>query len=120
VDGLILFIAAGFLFKTSILVIILCALCYMSFGAVYIYGNVLSSRLFGEVHSKNLRVFIKMFMILFVLIPGLVASIAVSIVFANTPLGEYGSYLILLVYNITAAAIILLLAKGIFEKLEMR
>lgn len=116
IDGLLLFIVAGFMFKADVVTIILCALSYMSFGAVYIYGDVLSRKLFGETHSKNLEIFIKMFLLLFLLAPGLF----VSVFFANTILGEYGSYLILIGYNMLVSGLILLLTKGIFENLEMR
>ncbi len=119
-DGLLLFIAAGFMFKADVVTIILCALSYMSFGAVFIYGDVLSRKLFGETHSKNLEIFIKMFLSLFLLLPGIVVSSIISVMCASTALGEYGSYLILIGYNILVSVIILLMAKGIFEKLEMR
>ncbi|HEX9062930.1 MAG TPA: putative ABC exporter domain-containing protein [Clostridia bacterium] len=120
VDGFLLFIAAGFMFKVDIITIILCALSYMSIGAVYIYGDVLSRKLFGEAHSKNLEVFIKMFLVLFLLAPGIVVSSVISYMFANTALGEYVSYLILIGYNIIVSVIILFMSKGIFENLEMR
>ncbi|MCR4435165.1 MAG: putative ABC exporter domain-containing protein [Clostridiales bacterium] len=119
-DGLLLFITAGFMFRSDIVTVILCALSYMSFGAIYIYGDVLSRKLFGEVHSKNLDVFIKLFLILFILAPGLVVSIIFSFIYAGTFLGEYGSYLILIGYNGIASFFILLLTKSIFERLEIR
>lgn len=119
-DGLLLFAAAGYMFKSDFATIILSALSYISFGAVYVYGDVLSRKLFGETHSKNLEVFIKMFLILFVLTPGIVISIIIGLTFKNSALGEYGSYIVLIGYNAAASSIILFMTKGIFEKMEMR
>ena len=107
------------MFKANIMAIVLCAFSYMSFGTIYIYGDVLSRRLFGGTHSKNLEIFIKLFLILFILLPGLGISIAVNVIYSGTLLGEYGSYLILIGYNLAASALILFLTRGIFEALEM-
>jgi hypothetical protein len=120
VDGTVLFIIAGIMFKSDVLTIVLSILAYTSFGAIYIYGDVLARRLLGSVHSKNLVVFIKMFLIFFVIMPGLGISIALEVIFDQVPLIGYYTIFILVVYNLFASGIILLLNRGIFDTIEMK
>ncbi|MDP4146259.1 MAG: putative ABC exporter domain-containing protein [Bacillota bacterium] len=117
VDGIVLFTAVGILFKANIIIIILCIATYVTFGSLFIYGDVLSRRLFGSAHSKQLEIFLKMILLLFLILPGLVVSIIVSIIFAAQ--ASYLSYAILIAYNVLLSSILLLLSKGIFENLEM-
>ncbi len=74
VDGSLLFILAGILFKGDVLTILACIFSYVAFGAVYIYNDVLSRRLFGWVHSKTLLIFIKAIVSLLVLLPGIIGG----------------------------------------------
>lgn len=119
-DGLVLFIAAGIMFKADPLTIVLSALAYGSFGAVYVYGDVLSQRLLGPLHSKNLIMFIKLFLNLFILLPGIVVSVAGGFVFKGVPFIDYYTTLVLIVYNLLASAVMLLIGRNIFDTLEMR
>ncbi len=77
-DGLILFVTAGILFKSSIPVVLACIFSYLAFGAVFVYTDVLSRRLFGWVHSKGLLVFIKVIASILIQIPGIVAVVLVG------------------------------------------
>ena len=119
IDGLVLFISCGIIFKSSAMSAILCAIAYASFGAIYTYGDVLSRRALGKAHSKNLRVFIKMGITFLVVLPGIIASIIVLVVYNENPSMQYLSYIILICYNILASFLIILLSRGIFESLEM-
>lgn len=119
-DGLILFIVAGIMFKATILTILLSAVAYITFSIIYTYGDVLSRRIFGGVHSKNLEMFIKMFLIIFIVIPEIIVSIVLYYVFKTSILGDLFFYGTIIVYNIVASFIILLFCKGIFEQLEMK
>jgi hypothetical protein len=74
-DGLVLFIMAGVLFKADVQNITACIITYLAFGAVFVYTDVLSRKLFGWVHSKGLLVFIKIFVTLLIFIPGIVAAV---------------------------------------------
>lgn len=80
-DGTVLFILSGILFKAPISIIVSCIITYTLFGAVYIYTDILSRRLFGRVHSKGLLIFLKVIVNLLILIPG---GIAAGIVVAIT------------------------------------
>lgn len=119
IDGLLLFAAAGFMFKSDIVTVCLCALAYMTFGAVYMYGDVLFRKLFGQTHGRNLATFMKMLLLLFIFAPGIIISVVSGFIFNGTGYTDYISFLVLIVYNILACVIMVLLTRGIFEKLEM-
>lgn len=114
-DGFILFIVAGFLYKQSIPLVILCALTYASFGAIYLYGEVLARKLFGAVHAKALKVFLKILLTVFILTPGIILAI---IVLVNSQ-SYFNTVLILLSYNIFMATILLLISSTIFKYIEL-
>lgn len=119
VDGIVLFSVVGYRLKSDILTIVLCAGVYVTFGLIYTYGDMLSRRLLGAVHSKNLKMFGKMFLVLFLIMPGLILFIVFNVALQGVPFIAYYSYLVLIFYNILAALVILLLSRGIFENLEV-
>lgn len=120
IDGLILFTAAGIILKANIVSIVLCALVFMTFGSLFIYADVLSRKLFGGTHSRNLEFFIKFFVIIVAILPGFIVSIVFRIRYSDTLIGEYIQYLILIGYNLVVSCVLLLVGKRIFEKLEMK
>jgi hypothetical protein len=122
VDGLLLFAVAGFMFKSDIATVLLCALVYMTFGAVYTYGDVLARKLFGQTHSRNLALFVKMFLLLFIIAPGIIISVFSNSILGaafNPELASYISFLALAAYNLIACALMLFMARSIFKELEM-
>lgn len=120
VDGLVLFAVAGFLYKVDIGIMLLGALVYTTYAAVYTYGDVLFRRVFGTGHSGRLSLLLKMVLILFVVMPGLVISMVCLSVFAHVPFILHYSYMILAGYNLLVCMITLFLSKGMFEKMEMQ
>lgn len=119
-DGFLLFVIAGVMFKADPLKIFLSIGAYTAFGAVYIYGDVLARGILGSVHSKNLAGFIKALLIFAVILPGIIVSIAIGIVFKNVPFIDYYTTLILIAFNILACGVIGLLNRGIFDNIEAR
>lgn len=119
IDGVVLFTAAGIVFKADIITVILCALCYSSFAAIYLYGDILSRRLLGSVHSKNMQVFLKLFTILLIILPGIIISIIASMMLKDLIIAKYVNYIVLFGYNIIVSIILAILGRGIFDHLEM-
>ncbi len=119
VDGLLLFVAAGFMFRSDVATIVLCAIAYMTFGAMYTYGDVLARKCFGQSHSRNLAMFTKMFLLLFIIAPGIIASVVSGIILHGYGFANYISYLALIVYNLLVCTIMVLITRGLFESLEM-
>ncbi|MCK5811919.1 MAG: putative ABC exporter domain-containing protein [Clostridiales bacterium] len=114
-DGFILFIIAGFLYKQSIPLVILCGFTYASFGSIYLYGDLLARKLFGSFHANALKIFFKILLTLLILTPGIILAVIVLInsqSFINT-------VLILLSYNIFMTTILLLISSTIFKYIEL-
>ncbi len=114
-DGILLFVIAGVLFKANPLLVAMCALSYALFGAVFLYGDVLARRMFGNVHSKSLMMFIKLFFTLLILVPGIVAAVVVMIAFESTLLmvAAFGGWALF------AAFLLFTLSLGALDNLEM-
>jgi hypothetical protein len=119
IDGLALFIVSGIIFKSGAVISILCAISYASFGAIYTYGDVLSRRVLGATHSKNLEMFMKMGITLLVVLPGIITFVVLSVISNGSSTMQYTPYIILICYNLLASFLIMLLSKGIFEVLEL-
>jgi hypothetical protein len=121
IDGLVLFVVSGFIFKSTPIISILCGITYASFGAIYTYGDVLARRFLGSIHSKALGKFIKMGITLLVILPGIIIHVTVTLLFGSNDnsFEQYISYIVLIAYNITASFLIMLLSKSIFDVLEM-
>jgi len=113
VDGLILFIAVGFMLKSSITVILFNSLIYLTYGAIYTYTDVLSRRIFGATHGKNFEIFMKMILVGIIIVP----AIVIDFLFDGFGIAQY---IFIIMYNLLAAGTILFASKGIFDKLEMK
>lgn len=114
-DGILLFAIAGILFKADPVLVVLCMLSYASFGAVFLYGDVLARRMFGGVHSKGLMMFIKLFFTLLILVPGIVGVIVIGMAFESTMLmiAAFGGWALF------AAFVLFTLSLSVLDNLEM-
>lgn len=118
VDGCIIFLPIGILFKSDPVIIILSILGYMSVGSLFVYGGVLTQRIVGNTQSMVIVSLIRMFLLLLIVVPSIVVFIAIGAIFDNT-LGHYLSYIALMGYTLLFSCIIILLSKGIFENIEL-
>jgi hypothetical protein len=114
-DGVLLFVIAGVLFKENPLMIVLCTLSYACFGAVFLYGDILARRVFGGVLSKSLLMFIELFFVLLILIPGIVAAVVLMIAFESPLLMAVGFG----GWALFAAFLLFTLSLGALDNLEM-
>lgn len=78
-DGAVLFTLSGIFFKARIPAILACVLSYAAFGAVFVYSDVLSRRLFGRIHSRVLQTFVKFIFSMILLVPGIIAAVIAGI-----------------------------------------
>lgn len=119
VDGFILFTVAGVLIKANPIDIVLCAITYMTFGALYIYTDLLGRRFLGT-HNKILKTILKLLLTVFLIAPGIIMSIVAEIVvFRGTMLAQYGHYFVLIGYNVVVSFIMLLASRKLFEVIEL-
>ena len=94
-------------------VILLCIVNYRVRSG-YIYADIVSRRLFGSIHSRVMLIFVKMFVSLFVVIPGVVIMLIVQGITGN----ELYSAFSIAVWNLFAAMCLFLASKGIFNNIE--
>jgi len=113
-DGTLMFVIAGILFKSSPVLVIACIFSYVMFGAVFLYGDVLARRIFGGVHAKSLMMFLKMFLTVLILIPGIVFVVIASILTSNSlwMVVAFGGW------GLVAAGLLFVLSQGVFDNLE--
>jgi hypothetical protein len=114
IDGLALFGIAGVVFGRSPWLVVACILTYTLLGAVFIYGDVMARRVFGGVHSKPLLIFLKMFLTVFVVAPGIAAAIVSYIVFKT----ELASVAAFGLWACVAASGVFAISAGIFKNIE--
>ena len=114
VDGFVLFMIVGQIFTTPLIHRMLLAGCYASFGALYVYGDVLFMRLFGSSHENIAAGMLKLFSIAILALPALAIVIA-GMLLAHGSLSIIGlSYACVIAYAATVSLLVMLLGKRIF------
>lgn len=114
-DGILLFTIGYFCFNTTLPVIMVCIVCYTLYGAVYIYADIVSRRLFGSVHSKAMQIFTKLFVSFIVIVPGIILMGIASFLLKN----ELVAVTFVALWNALVALCLFLASKGIFNNLEV-
>lgn len=114
-DGILLFTVSYFVYQTSLPVILLCIISYTLYGAVYIYADIVSRRLFGGVHSRAMQIFIKLFVSFFVVFPGII----LMIIFWSILRSELAAVMMIALWNLLVVLGLFLGAKGVFNNLEV-
>ncbi|MCR1935351.1 putative ABC exporter domain-containing protein [Clostridium tepidum] len=119
VDGFVLFIISGIIFKPNFIVILLATLTYVSFGAIFVYVDLVLRRFFGSNISKVIGTTLKFILLIVVVFPGIIISIILSLRYGGG-FGTIYMYVAMILYNCFISFIGILLSKGIFEKIEMK
>jgi hypothetical protein len=120
VDGLILFSITAFMFKQNVIIILLSALTYTTFGALFVYTDVLTRRVFGSTHSKVFKFLTKFILVLLIILPSIIGSSIIEHVILKSNLyAPYIGYGILIAYNIVISFILILSGRKVFEVAEI-
>ncbi|WP_058303160.1 putative ABC exporter domain-containing protein [Gorillibacterium timonense] len=120
-DGLVLFVTAGIFLRGEPLTILLCALGYVTYSAAFTYSDVLFRRLFGPLHSKVVLLFLRMFLLLILIGPGVaIGFIARHFAGWDGLAGDAAFVSALMGYNLLLVSGIFAMARGIFDRLEMK
>lgn len=77
-EGILLFVVGGLLAGADFISILMCIIVRTSLSLLFIAGNVLMERLFGDMTSKGLIVMLYFILSILLLIPGVVAGLALS------------------------------------------
>lgn len=119
ITGLIIFGIGSYIYKISIIQSLVLAFTFTSIIGIITYSNVVIRRLLGDIGSISLATFLRFIITIIFIIPGIVFA---TIWGATTDgfVGVYGTYIILIIYNMFASFILILFSRGIFEKLELK
>jgi hypothetical protein len=118
INGILLFTAAGLVYKADAISVALSVIVYVSYGFIFILSDVLSKKLFGDIHSKVLSVFLKIFIILVFVVPGITMNIIFINVFKEIHNINYIIYGLIFAWNMLLTMIILLISKNVFERID--
>ncbi|MCK5128422.1 MAG: putative ABC exporter domain-containing protein [Clostridiales bacterium] len=119
VDGTAIFVPIAILTKLDPVVTLGFILAYAAIGAIYIYADVLSRRVFGKLHKGNIANIFKMLCILFVLSPALVGYIIITSMFPDVILIQWLAPLGIVAYSTVINLLIMLFGKKIFVDVEL-
>jgi len=114
IDGTVVFVITGILFKSSILLILLNIIAFVSIGSLFIYGGILTRRILGSGNNIVFKSLIRMAILVLIIAPGIVL-LTVLYSFA----GMFIAYMIFIAYNILFSSLIIFLGKGVFENIEL-
>lgn len=117
VDGSLLFIITGILFKSDLITIFLSIIAYVTCGGLFIYGSMLIKRFLGNTNNAVFTSLMRFLILILIVIPGIVIFSVLNYLYTNL-LGSYFAYSMLILYNLIFWGIIILISKGIFENIE--
>ncbi|MGI6262147.1 MAG: putative ABC exporter domain-containing protein [Acutalibacteraceae bacterium] len=115
VDAAVIFTVAGLVGNARLPVVVLCALTYISFGAVFTASNILSQRLLGQMTNKGMIILLYMLMLGVILLPGVVVGFVLTVA-----LGLSISWMLVsvIVWNFIVSALIYLLCRATLHSME--
>jgi hypothetical protein len=113
-DGAVLFTLSGIFFGAQVPTILISILSYVAFGAVFMYSDVLTRRLFGRVHSKGLLIFVKIIFSIILIVPGIIFAVITGMATRSEFLiiGALGAWAFVL------AITLFIFSSGIFNNIE--
>lgn len=117
--GLITFSIATFIYDISLVDGLILAIAYGSFTTIILFSELVIRRMLGGRLSLLAERFVRILILVLFLIPGIILSVFLG-TFINKYTGGQGIYLILISYNGLIAFLLMVLSRGIFEKIDMR
>lgn len=118
IDGTIVFVITGILFKSSPILILLNIIAFVSIGSLFIYGGILARRVLGSGDNVVFTTLMRMGILILILAPG-ITLLAVLYTILNSFTGILVAYVVFIAYNLLFSSIILFLGKGVFENIEL-
>ncbi len=119
IDGIAVFIPIFIILKLDIIMCIGYILAYTAIGAIYIYAEVLSRRLFGRMYKGNISNIFKMICIFVILIPAIVGFILLNNIFKQSIMVLRLAPLVIVIYSSIVSFLIMLLGKRMFKDIEL-
>lgn len=117
--GLITFMIATFIYDISFLQGIVLGITYGTFTSVILFSDLVIRRILGAGLSVVAERLMRFLIMVIMLIPGLIVSFVLGLLINKYTAGQ-GTYLVLILYNILISLLLIVLSKGIFEKIDMK
>ena len=114
IDGTLVFVITGILFKSSVILIFLNIIAFVSIGSLFVYGGILTRRVSGSNDNIIFTALIRMIILLLIIAPGIVLLTVMYSFF-----GMLLTYTAFITYNLMFSCLILFLGKGVFENIEL-
>lgn len=118
VEAIVLLIPVGVIVGASVPEVIICILCRITFGLLFIGCNILCERLFGSVVSKALILFLFFIIILVMAAPGVVLGILSNVYLPLLP-EMLQLLLVMSICNVGIAALVAFLCRNILSFAEL-
>ncbi|MBU3199242.1 putative ABC exporter domain-containing protein [Clostridium estertheticum] len=118
IDGTIVFVITGILFKSSIMLIILNIVAFESIGSLFIYGGILTRRLLGGGENIVTTGFMRIMILVGIITPAIVLF-AVLYSSSSSFVGVVIAYISFIAYNLIFSALIIFLGRGVFDNIEL-
>lgn len=117
-EAVILMPIIGIISDAPLTDIIACILTRISLGVIFMAGNVLVERIFGQIVSKVLIIFIFFFTMIVIIAPGIVGGIFLAMKFAEE-IRMLVAMVVIFAWNIGLSALIGFLCKDILNYAEL-
>lgn len=114
VEGLIVFCAAGILANSSVLTILSAVIAYTMIGASFTYSDVFARKLFGRIHGKVLRIFVRTALVIVILMSAIFAFAIIVSTTGIYPLAFFTASVI----NLVLTILFMLVGVGLFQNPE--
>jgi hypothetical protein len=118
VEGLILFLVAGWYFGVPVISRCLLALCYVGFGGLYLYTGILFHRWIGRLSDTILMRVVVFILILTVAGPAIALLVYAGTEFADAPRMQWLCMAGVIVYSCAIAFIAMLSGKKLFTNMD--
>lgn len=118
IDGTIVFVITGVLFKSSIILILLNIVAFVSVGSLFIYGGILTKRLLGGGDNIITTGFMRIMILIGIVTPAIVIFTALYSS-SSSFVGVVVAYTSFMAYNLIFSALIIFLGRGVFDNIEL-
>lgn len=115
VDAAVIFTVAGLAGNARPMVVVLCALTYVSFGVLFTAGNILSQRLLGQMANKGMFILLYVLMLGVLLLPGVIVGIVLTVALE---LSVSWMLVSVIVWNFIVSVLIYLLCRATLHSME--
>lgn len=119
IEAVIMFIPIGLIMQATVFEIIVCIIARIGFGVLFMAGNILAERLFGDITNKTLIILFFILTMIILCAPGFVLG-ALLYVFVLTQMSS--TFVILgstFIWNIAISALIIFICRDILNYAEL-